>query len=87
MDNTRKMIEELLGKVPKEKIIEIVKAASDAKTTEDIRAIGKAHCVEVPDGQAELLLRLYSEEAELPVEYLDNVSAGVNYVNIHGPMC
>ena len=87
MDNTRKMIEELLRKVPKEKVVEIVKAASEAKTTEDIQAIGKAHGVELTDGQAELLLRLYSEEAELPVEYLDNVSAGVNYVNIHGPMC
>ena len=77
MDNTRKMIEELLRKVPKEKVAEIVRAASEAKTAADIRAIGKAHGVEVTDGQAELLLRLYSEEAELPVEYLDMAGAKI----------
>ena len=79
MDNTRKMIEELLGKLPKGKAAELVKAASDAKSAADIQAIAKANSLEITDEQAELFLRLYGEEVELPLEFLNSVSAGTDY--------
>lgn len=71
-----KKVEELLTLIPKDQFEDIVKAASKAQTADDIKAIAREFEVELSDEQATLLLRMYSEAIDLPLEYLESVSGG-----------
>ena len=75
-ENAQKTIEEVLNRIPKEKLAGLVKAASRARTAQDIKEIAAGCGQTLTDEQAELLLNMYSEEVPLSPEFLDTVSGG-----------
>ena len=76
-ENAQKTIEEVLNRIPKEELAGLVKAASRARTAQDIKEIAAGCGQTLTDEQADLLLSMYGEEVPLSPDYLDIVSGGV----------
>ena len=75
-NDTQKIIDEVLSRIPKEELTRLVKTASRAHTAEDIKEIAAGCGQTLTDEQAELLLYLYGEEVPLSPDFLDAVSGG-----------
>ena len=71
-NDTQKIIDEVLSRIPKEELTRLVKTASRAHTAEIAAGCGQT----LTDEQAELLLYLYGEEVPLSPDFLDAVSGG-----------
>ena len=75
-ENAKKIIDEVISRVPKEDLTKLVKAASRAHTAGEIKALAAGYGQTLTDEQAELLLCMYSEEVPLSPAFLDTVSGG-----------
>ena len=77
-DSAKRIVEEVVSLVPREDLTKLVKAATRAHTAADIQKIAAGYGHTLSDEQAEQLLFMYSEEVQLPPDFLDFVSGGTS---------
>lgn len=75
-NNAQKIIDEIINRVPKEELTELVKAVSKAHTAQDVKDIAAGCGQTLTDEQAELLLNMYGEEVLLSSDFIDTVTGG-----------
>ena len=82
-NKAQKIIDEVINRIPKEELSELVKAASRAHTAQNIKDIAAGYGQTLTDEQAELLLYMYGEEVPLSVDFLDTVSGGAGRAEVY----